>query len=112
MTLFGSERQQLRAIGHLIDNAIAATPKGGRVLVELSGRKGRARIVVSDDGPGIPENQLSAAFSRGERLDPKNSGTGLGLNIVRDMAAAHDCEIALKNLTSGGLEVLITWPAV
>jgi len=96
-------------LGNLLDNAMKWTKTA---IVVRGGTSGEhAFLSVSDDGPGIPENQLSAALTRGERLDPKNSGTGLGLNIVRDMAAAHECEIALENLPSGGLKVLITWPA-
>ena len=48
----GDGRRLNRAIGHLLDNAIAATPRGGRILVELSPKKSGARIVVSDDGAG------------------------------------------------------------
>ena len=47
-------RRLARAIGHLVDNAIAATPKGGRILVELARLKsGKARIVISDNGTGM-----------------------------------------------------------
>lgn len=97
-------------LGNLLDNAVKWTQN--EIVVRGGVSSELAFLSVSDDGPGIPENQLPAAFSRGERLDPKNSGTGLGLNIVRDMAIAHDCEIALNNLRSGGLEVRIIWPAM
>src|SRR5690606_16174685 len=61
----GDQRRLARALGHLIDNAVAATPRGGRILVRVSRHReaGRelARLVISDNGPGMDNTALARA---------------------------------------------------
>ncbi|MFN6935833.1 MAG: PAS-domain containing protein, partial [Tsuneonella sp.] len=84
-------RQLGRAIGHLLDNAIAATPNGGKILVDLSRKKDGVRIVVSDNGRGMSKDELRRA------IDGLRSGAdgkperrqGLGIPLVRQLVEAH-----------------------
>lgn len=70
-------------LGNLIDNAIRYTPEGGRVDVALRGDETGARIVVQDDGPGIPEAERALVFERFYRCAGTGvPGSGLGLAIV------------------------------
>src|SRR5690606_36411877 len=55
-------RQLGRAIGNLLDNAIRATPAGGRILVALSRRKNGVRIVIADNGEGLKPSELARAL--------------------------------------------------
>lgn len=95
-----------RALSNLLDNAarhahrivVAAAPEGGQML----------RIVIDDDGPGIPaerREQMLRPFESGSA-----AGTGLGLAIARDIVAAHGGTLRLDTSPLGGLRVAITIP--
>ncbi len=95
-SISGDSRRLARALGHLVDNAIAATPPGGRILVELSRRRSKgqnwARIVVSDNGSGMDPPTLAGALDGvklsvdGKKLDRRH---GLGLPLARQLIEAH-----------------------
>src|SRR5204863_4691088 len=74
-----------RALINLVDNAVAATPPGGRVVLAASVEEGCARLVVADDGPGIPASERSRVFD--PDFSTKSRGTGLGLAITARIAA-------------------------
>ena len=68
-------------------------------------------IIIADDGPGLPENKMNSVFARGFRLDEQTPGTGLGLNIVKDLVEMCKGSVCLaKSKELGGLEVKIILP--
>lgn len=93
-----------RAVGNLIDNAVA---HGQVVTVRLHDTAAELRILVDDDGPGIPAADLVRVSEPFVRLDASRSldtgGVGLGLAIVRDVAAYHGGRLILENRNEGGL---------
>lgn len=109
----GDARRLARAIGHVLDNAIAATPNGGRVLVELSGRKGRARIVISDNGPGMDAATLARALE-GIKLSADGKAVerrqGLGLPLARRLIEAHGGTLELLSEPGQGTAAIIDLP--
>jgi two-component system sensor histidine kinase TctE len=97
------------ALGNLLDNAIRYTPTGGRVLIELAASP--ARVVISDSGPGIPQDERELVFERFTRgRAALGEGSGLGLAIVREIAALHGVTVALNTSKFGGLEVVLCFP--
>jgi signal transduction histidine kinase len=94
----GNKRRLRRLFGQLIDNAMAATPAGGRILVEASRRKaakdsaGTMQVVVSDNGCGMDPTQLARALE-GLRISADGRSVerrgGVGLPLVRQLVAAH-----------------------
>jgi two-component system sensor histidine kinase TctE len=81
-------------VNNLLDNAVKYTPPGGRVTVRLEQEGGGAVLTVEDNGPGIPAGEREKVFGRFYRvLGTTPSGAGLGLAIVREVAAAHDAEV-------------------
>jgi len=64
----------------LVDHAIAATPRGGKVVVRLIGREGGIELAVEDGGPGVPENVRSALMLH--RVDPTSLGRPAGLALL------------------------------
>ena len=87
------------AIGNLVDNAARHARR--HVLVRAWPEGSRARIVVADDGPGIPADRLKDALVRGGRLDEAGTGAGLGLAIVQDIAEAWAGRFELRSEGSG-----------
>ncbi len=87
------------AMGNLIENAA----RHARTKVAISMARDGDLIVVSvaDDGPGIPEEQIDEALSRGGRLDRMGDGSGLGLAIVSDIAEAWSGRFTLRNGDEG-----------
>ena len=100
-----------RAIGNLIDNAVA---HGSNVGLRLHDAPGELRIVVEDDGPGIAPPDLARVTEPYVRLDAARSlaggGVGLGLAIVRDAAAGHGGRLVLENRAEGGLRASLVLP--
>jgi len=100
-----------RAITNLIDNAVA---HGQAATVRLDDTPSELRIVVEDDGPGIPVADLARVTEPFVRLDASRSldtgGVGLGLAIVRDAAAYHGGRLILENRSEGGLRATLALP--
>jgi signal transduction histidine kinase len=102
-----------RAIGNLVQNALL---HGGAARVRLEPPAGGVvRVVVSDDGPGIPEESLDAVFQPFRRLEGSRNretgGTGLGLPIARNILRGHGGDVVLANRPGGGLDAVVTLPA-
>ena len=96
-------------LGNLVDNAVKWAR--GRVRVSLSREGAEVRIVVEDDGPGIPEAERGRVTGSGFRLDTAKPGTGLGLAIVSDLVTAYGGRLALDASDDlGGLRVLAALP--
>jgi len=107
---FRGERQDLEEmLGNLIDNACkwAAT----KVRVAIVSGTGRIVVTVDDDGPGLTPEQREAAFGRGHRLDEAVPGSGLGLSIVKDVAALYGGKVSLHSSPLGGVRAVLEIPA-
>lgn len=100
-----------RAITNLLDNAVKYG-KTARARIETTPKT--IAIIIDDDGPGIPEAELTRVLQPFYRLDPSRSaetgGTGLGLAIVLSVAEAHGGALTLSNRPEGGLRAAITLP--
>jgi two-component system, OmpR family, sensor kinase len=92
----------------LVNNALTHTPQGTSISVEAQHRDGAAKLVVSDDGPGIDPHVRARVFDRfytGDRV----SGSGLGLAIARELALLMDGELGLA-LHQGRTEFILRLP--
>src|SRR5579875_2302514 len=98
-TLRADAERLTQVLRNLIRNAVAHTKPGGRVSVVARARDSKLEIAVSDDGPGIPPDQLELVFERFHRVDGGRSredgGSGLGLAIARAIVEAHGGTIRL-----------------
>lgn len=95
-------------LGNLMDNACKWTRKRIHVAVATEGR--RLVILVDDDGPGIPPERRTAALTRGARLDQTAPGSGLGLDIVRELAELYGGSLRLEESSRGGLRARLELP--
>jgi signal transduction histidine kinase len=95
-------------LGNLLDNACRWA--ASRVIVEASPVDAFVRIVIEDDGPGVPEAMWSAVLRRGVRADQSGTGSGLGLAIVRELCEEYGGRVELSRATLGGLRVELRLP--
>lgn len=103
LRIAGDASQVREAIANLLDNAFKFTPAGGQVALRLEAEPGQACITVSDSGIGLdPEDlpRLFGRFYRGRNV-AAYPGNGLGLAIVRSIAAAHGGSVAAESLSPG-----------
>jgi len=83
-------------LGNLVDNAIRHTPVGGRITVRCGRLQGAPFIEVEDTGPGIAPDERERVFERFYRASgAPPGGAGLGLAIVRDIAALYDARVEI-----------------
>jgi two-component system osmolarity sensor histidine kinase EnvZ len=106
MTVTMRPEAMRRAITNLVDNARRHAKHIS--LTAAQSRNGNLRIVIDDDGPGIPEDKREILFRPFETAEP--GGTGLGLAIARDIIGAHGGSIRLADRPGGGLRVVIELP--
>ncbi|HEY5032021.1 MAG TPA: ATP-binding protein [Actinomycetes bacterium] len=103
-----------RAVRNLVDNARRHARSTVEIALERRGTD--AVVVVEDDGPGIPADQLERVFDRFHRIDEGRSrddgGAGLGLAIVRGIARSHGGEVTLEPRAAGGLVARLTLPTI
>lgn len=100
-------------VSNLLDNARRYTPAGGAITVDLHAPEGLAEIIITDTGPGIPDDERDNIFERLVRLDPgrarDHGGAGLGLAIARALARAHGGELECLP-HRGGAKFRLTLP--
>jgi signal transduction histidine kinase len=103
-----------QVLDNLLSNAIKYTPTGGAVVLSTSDRDGRRRIEVSDNGIGVPHDELGQLFSRFYRASTATRraipGTGVGLVIVRAIVEGHGGTISLESREGEGTRVTVTLP--
>jgi signal transduction histidine kinase len=108
--IMGKPMALRRCLTNLIANAVKF---GTRASITVA--DGAALIIrISDDGPGIPEEEIERVFEPFYRLESSRNrdtgGTGLGLSIARDVVQAHGGSLVLRNLPVHGLEAVVTVP--
>jgi signal transduction histidine kinase len=108
--IFAGDAEDLaEMIGNLADNACKWA--GSRVAISAARKGDRLEIVIEDDGPGIAADARAAVLGRGQRLDERVPGSGLGLDIVREIATLYRGDLALTGSALGGLRVELDLPA-
>jgi signal transduction histidine kinase len=99
--------------GNLIDNAAKWASRKVVLEVEVireDAERPRFRLLIDDDGPGLPEAARAEMLKRGRRLDETKPGSGLGLSIVSDLAALYRGSLNLEASPLGGLRAVLELP--
>lgn len=100
---------------NLISNAIKFTPEGGTITLSVCrGKDGGVTLCVTDNGPGIPQDELPtvlSSFGQGSLAQQgAEAGVGLGLPIVQGLAALHDAEFELRSNPGDGTQAVVAFP--
>lgn len=100
-------------LDNYIDNALEASPIGSTVQVTVNAHDDFVDLIVSDEGPGLSEEQRLRAFDRFWRSDERlnrRSGSGLGLAIVSQLAHASGYRVELRKSVHGGIAAVVSVP--
>jgi len=109
MRFHGETGDFLEVAGNLLDNACKWCR--GRVKLTIHPLRqdgGGMRLTVEDDGPGIPEQAADALLQRGTRLDESAPGHGIGLAVVKDIAASYGGDVTIADSDLGGAAITVT----
>jgi signal transduction histidine kinase len=114
-TIIGDEDKLQQVLANLVSNALRFTPFGKRVEVSVRADRQRVTLQVADEGPGIDPADLPDLFERffkGDRARGRSdSGSGLGLSIVKQLIELHGGQVQADLPESGGLQVTVWLPA-
>ena len=113
--LYADERSLRQITLNLLSNAVKFAPSGSEVRVRLGWTAGGGQYVsIKDNGPGIPEDEISvvlSAFGQGSiAIRSAEEGTGLGLPIVQGLVALHGGEFKLNSRLREGTEAIAIFP--
>ncbi|MBZ6377076.1 MULTISPECIES: sensor histidine kinase [Pacificimonas] len=114
----GDESRLGQVVRNLIDNAVSFSPDGGRVELSLERHGDEVRLIVSDEGPGIPEGAEEKIFRRFYSERPEGEGfgqhSGLGLAISRAIVEAHEGRLTVEAARDGGrgARFIMSLPAI
>jgi two-component system, OmpR family, sensor histidine kinase SenX3 len=112
---YGNESQLVTAVANLVENAIAYSPEGTRVEVEVDSDDEAVRVAVRDEGIGIEPRDLDRIFERFYRADRARSrstgGTGLGLAIVKHVATNHGGRVDVTSTVGKGSTFTLRLPS-
>jgi signal transduction histidine kinase len=104
----------LQAVRNLIENAWKYTPQNGRVAISSQRNNDAVKLIISNTGPGIMENDLPFIFERFFRADRSRSldagGAGIGLAIVKELIEAHGGQVGAES-QGGETRVWFSLPA-
>jgi signal transduction histidine kinase len=109
--ILGDKNLLMQMVANLIENALHHTPIGSEIILGVTAGDKKVVISVTDNGPGIPEEERSNVLRRLYRLDRSRTtpGSGLGLNFVSVVAALHGGELVLGD-NAPGLAVRVVFP--
>lgn len=114
--ILGDQRRLRQVFLNLLDNALKYTPDGGEVRIGISGGNGAAIMTVSDDGPGIPPEDIPHIFERFYRVDKSRNrgdgGSGLGLSLVKSLIEAHEGTVSVESTLGKGSVFTVTIPSI
>jgi two-component system phosphate regulon sensor histidine kinase PhoR len=103
------------AIRNLVANASIYSPERTTIRIETRTEPSRIALAILDEGPGIPDDDLSRVFERFYRVDKSRArdpgGTGLGLAIVKHLVELHGGHVRVENRPSGGATFTIELPS-
>jgi two-component system, OmpR family, sensor histidine kinase VicK len=108
--IYGDIRRLEQALINVLANAFQHTPDGTHIEVSSRVQAEELILTVSDDGPGIPAEEVERIFVRFHRLSLSTGGSGLGLSIARSIIEAHGGRIWAESEYGHGTAIFIALP--
>ena len=114
--ILADEHRVFQVVANLLENARSHTRPGTKIKVELIQSETLTQVSISDNGPGVKEEDLQKIFERFYRADSsrirlsKNEGTGLGLSIVKALMLAHGGDVEARSKLGEGSTFTLNFP--
>ena len=112
--IYGDERRIEQALINLVENAIRHTPDGGRIIISAFCEDEKLTLQVTDNGEGIPYNELPYIWERFFKVDKartrEKAGSGLGLAIVKNIIEVHGGTVGVRSVEGKGSMFKIEFP--
>lgn len=99
------------AFENIVRNAIRYSPAGSAITIRATHAADNIRVEITDEGPGVPADQLDRIFEPYAHAGDEQSGTGVGLAIVRRVIERHGGSVRAENVDTSGLRVIAKLPA-
>lgn len=111
----------IQVLNNIIGNSLKFTPQNGKIIIHVSSFEGRRKldgsgrilkIVIEDNGPGIPADKIDSIFNKFEqaRVKDREIGTGLGLAISKNITTLHNGNIWVESVEGEGAKFFVTIP--
>jgi two-component system sensor histidine kinase SenX3 len=114
LQILGNGDEVALALGNLVANAVAYSPDDSTVVVGARTNEMMVDLTITDQGIGIPAEEIDRIFERFYRVDParhrSTGGTGLGLSIVKHVAASHGGEVRVWSVEGQGSTFTFSLP--
>ncbi|WLR50838.1 cell wall metabolism sensor histidine kinase WalK [Bacillus tianshenii] len=114
LEVYIDQDKMTQVLDNIISNALKYSPEGGTVRFELIKQKRSMTVRISDEGMGIPKNNLAKIFERFYRVDKartrKLGGTGLGLAIAKEIIELHDGKVWAESVEGEGTTISFILP--
>lgn len=108
--ILADKAQLEEAVSNIVINAIQSFSEEGEICIKTSAEKGNIIIEISDNGPGIPKENIDKIFRPFFSSKGYGKGTGLGLSIVKRIVSEHKGSIKVKSQQNKGTEFIISLP--
>jgi len=108
LNILGDWSQLRRVFVNIIQNSIDVIKEKGSIIIKLLKRKKRILVTVEDSGKGIAGDNLKKIFN--PYFSTKETGTGLGLFIAKEIVNVHHGRITCKNIPNRGAKFTISFP--
>ncbi|MDR1240863.1 MAG: HAMP domain-containing histidine kinase [Oscillospiraceae bacterium] len=108
--ILGDKNRLRQVFVNVIDNALKYVNEGGNVGVNVSNRENHVFIEITDDGCGIPKEEIPKITRKFYKVNPLRGGSGIGLAIVKEIISAHNGSIEILSEENFGTVVTISLP--
>ena len=108
--ILGDEAQLEQVFLNLLNNGLDALPRGGKITILTEQSEGVVRVLLCDNGEGIPASSLSQIFRPFFTTKEVGRGTGLGLTIVKEILSVHGASIVAESEVGQGSSFRLEFP--
>ncbi len=109
--VFGDRNRLRQVMVNIIDNAIKYTDENGQILICVEAASDHAAVIVSDNGCGIPQRELSRITRRFYKANNRRSGFGIGLAVAEEIITMHQGRLLFESTEGEGTTVTIRLPS-